>query len=75
MKKRIIGTVLAVTLSLLLSAAISLGTLYYVRNRNVEETGNILGVTWYNEKDTEFTISTNFCAELIFLCQYLWCVL
>jgi hypothetical protein len=24
----------------------------------VEETGNILGVTWYNEKDTEFTIST-----------------
>ena len=59
MKKRTIGIVIAViVVSLLLSAALSIGALLYIRQDNVEETGNVLGVSWYNETDTEFTIST-----------------
>jgi len=59
MKKKTLGLVIvAIVFSLLLSAAISVGTLLYVRNRNVEETGNVLGVSWYNEDDKEFTIAT-----------------
>ena len=59
MKKKTIGlTIAIVAVSLLLSAALSMGALLYIRNRNVKDTGNILGVSWYNETDKEFTINT-----------------
>jgi len=40
------------------SAALAFGLLMLVRDKNVEETGNILGVEWYNPEEFEFTIST-----------------
>ena len=43
---------------ILISALLSLGLLFLVMNRNVKETGNVLGVSWYNETSSEFTIST-----------------
>ena len=58
MKKKTIGAVIVAIVSILISAAIALGTLLFVVNRNVEQTGNALGISWYNESDKEFTITT-----------------
>ena len=57
MKKKIkmICMILAV---IVLSALSAFGIQLLIRNRNVAETGNVLGVSWYNETDREFTITT-----------------
>ena len=34
------------------------GILLLIRNNNTVKTGNVLGVSWYNETDKEFTIKT-----------------
>lgn len=58
MKKKIfqmlgIGLIVVMT-----SALAAFGLMMLIRNQNVSKTGNVLGVTWYNEADTEFTITT-----------------
>ena len=58
MKKKTIYLVTAIVLVILLSCGLGFGMLHYIRNKNVQETGNILGVKWYNETDLEFTINT-----------------
>jgi len=42
----------------LVSAALATGILALIWYRNVSTFGNVLGVSWYNEKDSEFTITT-----------------
>lgn len=46
-------------LVIVISAAAAVGLLELVRDRNVAATGNVLGVSWYNESEKEFTITTN----------------
>ena len=55
MKKKIVGIVSAIVV---LAALLTAGILMIIRSRNLEETGNLLGVSWYNEENTEFTITT-----------------
>lgn len=58
MKKKILS-ISAITVGVILSSAlIAFGLLQVVKQKNVVETGNVFGISWYNEKDTEFTIST-----------------
>jgi len=56
--KKIIGIVCASLGSILLSAALAFGVFTLIKNKNVAETGNVLGVSWYNETDRTFTITT-----------------
>ena len=58
MKKKIIAIISASVGSILLSALIAFGIFTLIRNKNVAETGNVLGVSWYNETDSVFTITT-----------------
>jgi len=58
MKKKILkrtGYVLGV---ILVSALVALGAMYFWAKHQVEETGNVLGVSWYNETEKEFAIDT-----------------
>ena len=56
MKKRTIGSIAIVTVVLLFLMA---GIFVALKKRsNVAETGNVLGVSWYQETGTEFTITT-----------------
>ena len=58
MKKKII-TIVASSLGVIVtSALLAAGIFMLVRNKNVEETGNVLGVSWYNEAEEEFEITT-----------------
>ena len=34
------------------------GVLKLIHKQNVEETGNIYGISWYNEEETEFVLTT-----------------
>ena len=58
MKKKILGIVVSIIAMALVLTAVGFGTWTYLKNKNVEETGNVLGVSWYNETDLEFTITT-----------------
>lgn len=58
MKKKILGIVISLFSMAIVFGLVAYGTLTYIRNKNVEETGNLLGVSWYNEQDPEFTITT-----------------
>ena len=58
MKKRILKIASVVMLVLLLITISAVGTFFLIRNKNVEETGNVFGISWYNEDDLEFTITT-----------------
>lgn len=58
MKKKILKNACYVLGVILVSALIAAGAMYLLVKRNVEVTGNVLGVSWYNETDTEFTIDT-----------------
>lgn len=57
MKKilKIAGISLAVVA---VSALLATGILALIRNKNVAKTGNVLGVSWYNETDKEFSVDT-----------------
>ena len=58
MKKKIIK-ISAVSVAVIIAAALlALGAFFLIGNKNVAQTGNLLGVSWYNETDTEFTITT-----------------
>jgi len=58
MKKKIIS-ISAISLGVVVAAAlIAFGLLQVIRQKNVVETGNVLGIEWYDENETEFTIST-----------------
>ena len=58
MKKKII-TIVASSLGVIVtSALLAAGIFMLVRNKNVEETGNVLGVSWYNEAEEGFEITT-----------------
>ena len=58
MKKKIIGIVCVSLGSILLSILLAFGVFTLIKNKNVATTGNVLGVSWYNETDKSFTIST-----------------
>ena len=58
MKKKILKIASIVMLVVLLAAISAVGTFFLIRNKNVKETGNIFGISWYNEDDLEFTITT-----------------
>jgi len=58
MKKKIFQMICIGLLVVITSAATAFGMLMLIRNKNSAETGNVLGVSWYNETDTEFTIKT-----------------
>ena len=57
MKKKILKNTCYILGVILVSALIAAGAMYLLVKRNVEVTGNVLGVSWYNETDTEFTIN------------------
>ena len=56
--KKIIKIVCVSLGSILFSALLAFGIFTLIKNKNVAETGNVLGVTWYNETDREFIITT-----------------
>ena len=58
MKKKILKNTCYILGVILVSALIAAGAMYLLVKRNVEVTGNVLGVSWYNETDTEFVINT-----------------
>ena len=58
MKKKILGIVVSILSMAIVFALVAFGTLQYIKNKNVEETINVLDVSWYNETDKEFTITT-----------------
>ena len=58
MKKKIIGIIASSLGVVLVSALLAAGFLMILRNKNVEETGNVLGISWYKEDVKEFEIST-----------------
>ena len=58
MKRKAVYIVVSTVFVILLSCGLTFGILHYIRNKNIQETGNLLGVKWYNETDTEFTINT-----------------
>ena len=59
MKNKKIAKISAVVVSAaLIVAAGIVGVTALIRHRNVETTGNLLGVEWYNETDPQFTITT-----------------
>ena len=58
MKQKIVKMIVIPIGVILLSALLSIGILFLVMNRNVKESGNVLGISWYNETTSEFTIST-----------------
>lgn len=45
-------------ISLIVLALLAVGILLSIKQKNVTETGNVLGIEWYNETDTEFVITT-----------------
>ena len=57
-KKKILSIILGAVLILGVSTLSAYGVLKLVHKQNVEETGNIYGISWYNEKETEFEITT-----------------
>ena len=58
-KKKILSIILAVVLVVGVSTLLAYtAAKFFVQKKNVEETGNVLGISWYNESDTEFVIST-----------------
>ena len=63
-KINLILTIIAVCLFAMITAAASL---FLIQSINVKKTGNVLGVSWYNEEDSEFVISTK--EELVELSQ------
>ena len=58
MKKKIIAIIASSLGVVLVSALIAAGALMLIREEKVEETGNVLGVTWYSEDEKEFVIDT-----------------
>ena len=56
--KKIIKIACASLGCVLLSALLAFGIFTLIKNRNVAKTGNVLGVSWYNETDKTFTIAT-----------------
>lgn len=58
MKKKILKIASIVMLVVLLAAISAVGTFFLIRNKNVEETGNVFGISWYNETDPQFVITT-----------------
>jgi len=58
MKKKIIKIAASSLGVIVVSALLAAGIFMLVRNKNVEETGNVLGVSWYNETEEEFEITT-----------------
>ena len=58
MKKKIIVFALGSVTVILLSLLAAFGITKLIQKRNVAETGNVLGVSWYNENGIEFTITT-----------------
>lgn len=57
-KKKMIGISVAVVAVVAVLVAGIVGVNAYIRQKNVAETGNILGVEWYDPADVEFTITT-----------------
>ena len=55
MKKKIVGIVSA---SIIALALLTIGVLLILKQRNIEETGNVLRVEWYDQDGVEFTITT-----------------
>jgi len=58
MKKKIWQSLGIAVLVILLSAGTAFGLMQLFQNENVAKTGNVLGVDWYTEEETEFTITT-----------------
>lgn len=57
-KKKIVKISAVVASVVVILVAGIVGVNAYIRHRNVVETGNLLGVEWYNETDPQFTITT-----------------
>ena len=57
MKKAIKIAILSVSL-LVASAALSFGIMKLIQMKNTAETGNVLGISWYEPSEKEFTIQT-----------------
>jgi hypothetical protein len=57
-KKKLIGIIAATIGVVAVSALLAWGMLSLVREKNVAETGNVLGIEWYDPAGVEFTIST-----------------
>lgn len=58
MKKKIFQTIGISLIVVVASALTAWGLLTLIKNRNVSETGNVLGVTWYDKEEKEFTLTT-----------------
>lgn len=58
MKKKIFQTIGISLIIVVASALTAFGILTLIKKLNVSETGNVLGVTWYEEEKKEFTITT-----------------
>ena len=58
MKKKILKISSIVLLVIALAAISAVSTFFLIRNKNVEETGNVFGISWYNETDPQFVITT-----------------
>ena len=57
-KKKIANISAVVASAVVVLVAGIVGVNAYIRHKNVVETGNILGVEWYNETEPQFTITT-----------------
>ena len=59
MKKKIVNVLVSSLIVIVSSVLLSFGLLMMIKNKNEVETGNILGVSWYNKTDSEFVITTS----------------
>jgi len=57
-KKKVLKNIVLIIGTLLLSATLAYGLSLLIRQKNVMETGNILGIEWYDPEEKEFFINT-----------------